>query len=170
LLFQSISQIERFRHVCCILGHVTVSLFLSPLVRREHHNVNMPRTPPRQFPVPSEIPLSKKVSSATPYTSMHYKRDPRMNDLVAEMKGKFAGPISPSEFLKTFLPFKRGELPRMPVRRKVAFQRVADKQSEPAMYGPMVRVSKFWSMRNYMDVRDHCAEASLSRLRPCGHA
>ena len=134
------------------------------------NDANMPRTPPRQFQVLSETPLSKKVSGATPYTSMHYKRDKRMNDLGAEMKGKFAGPISPSEFLKTFLPFNRGELPRMPKRRKVVFQRVANKTSEPAMYRPMVCLSKFMFLHICMDVLDHCAEAVLSWLRPRGHA
>src|SRR5262245_11631823 len=129
----------------------------------------MARSPPRQFPVLNETPLKKKVSGSTPYTSMHYKRDTRMNDLGAEMKGKFSGPISPSEFLKIFLPFKRDELPRMPVRRKVVFRRVANKTSESAMYDPMVCISKFLCLHIFTDVLDHCAEALLSRLRPRGH-
>jgi hypothetical protein len=61
-----------------------------------------------------------------------------MNNLGTEMNGKFAGPISPSEFIKTFLPFNRGELEPMPGRRKKVFQRVADQRVETAMYGPMV--------------------------------
>jgi hypothetical protein len=103
-------------------------------------HVDTPRTPPpsQHSAAPNETPLSKKVSGATPYTSLHYKRDTRMNDLGTEMKGKFAGPIPPSEFLKTFLPFKREELERMPGRRKKVFQRVAHQRVETAMYGPMV--------------------------------
>jgi hypothetical protein len=104
-------------------------------------HVGAPRTPPplaQDYAVLNETPLSKKVSGATPYTSMHYKRDTRMKDLGTEMKGKFAGPISPSEFVQTFLPFKRGELEPMPGRRKKVFQSVADQRVETAMYGPMV--------------------------------
>jgi hypothetical protein len=103
------------------------------------NRADTPRTPPQHFIPLNETPISKKISGATPYTSTHYKRDTRMNDLGTEMKGKFAGPIPPSEFLQTFLPFKRGELGRMPGRRKKAFQRVADQKTEVAMYGPMVR-------------------------------
>ena len=61
-----------------------------------------------------------------------------MNGLGSEMKGKFAGPVDPQEFLHFFLPFERGKLPRMPKRMKVPFQRVADQTAEPAMYDPMV--------------------------------
>jgi hypothetical protein len=100
-----------------------------------------PCTPPpsiQHSAVLNETPLSKKISGATPYTSMHYKRDMRMKDLGTEMTGKFAGPISPLEFMQTFLPFKRGELEPMPKRRKKVFQNVADQRVETAMYGPMV--------------------------------
>jgi hypothetical protein len=113
--------------------------------------VNAPRTP---SPVQghahlTETPLSKKVSGAMPYTSMHYKRDTRMNDLGAEMRGKFAGPISPSEFLKVFLPFRKGELARMPRRMKERFRRVATQNAETAMYTPMVCLP-IYAWRSYI--------------------
>lgn len=64
-----------------------------------------------------------------------------MKELGEEMKGKFAGPISPLAFLKTFLPFQKGELARMPRRQKQMFQRVANMKKESSMYKPMVCVS-----------------------------
>jgi hypothetical protein len=103
--------------------------------------VHTPPPPSKPSTTINETPLSKKVSGATPYTSMHFKRDARMKELGEEMKGKFAGPISPSVFLKTFLPFERGELSRMPQRQKKKFQRVADATKESSMYKPMVCVS-----------------------------
>lgn len=101
----------------------------------------LPSTPSKLVDMPPPIhgtPIDKKVSGATPYTSMHYKRDTRMRALGSEMKDKFAGPVDPQEFLHFFLPFERGKLPRMPKRMKVPFQRVADQTTEPAMYDPMV--------------------------------
>ena len=103
--------------------------------------VSKPRTPPplaQDAAILNEMPLSKKVSGTTPYMLMHYKRDTRMNVLGTEMKGKFAGPIPPLDFMQTFLPFGRGELKRMPGRRKKVFQSVAEQEAETAMYGPMV--------------------------------
>ncbi|KAF8798329.1 hypothetical protein BYT27DRAFT_7151134 [Phlegmacium glaucopus] len=89
-----------------------------------------------------------------------------MNDLGTEMKGKFAGPISPSEFLQTFLPFKRGELGRMPGRRKKAFQRVADQKTEAAMYGPMIVALKHYCPGfDLVDTHNH-QDMSASKTEP----
>jgi hypothetical protein len=132
--------------------------------------VDTPCTPPQRFIPLNETPISKKVSGATPYTSMHYKRDTRMNVLGTEMKGKLAGPILPLEFLRTFLPFRRGELERMPGRRKKAFQRVADQKVETAMYDPMVCPCVTLPIVHIcMSLPDCGAEALLSWLRSSGH-
>ena len=101
-------------------------------------HVDASQTPPQHFTPLYETPIRKKGSGATPYTSMHYKRDSRMNNLGSEMKGKFAGPICPGEFLQFFLPFKSRKLPQMPRRMKKPFQRVAEQKVETAMYGLMV--------------------------------
>lgn len=101
-------------------------------------HVDPPQTPPQHFTPLYETPISKKGSGATPYTSMHYKRDIRMNNLGSEMKGKFAGPICPKEFLQVFLPFEQSELQQMPKRMKKPFQRVAEQKVETAMYELMV--------------------------------
>jgi hypothetical protein len=124
--------------------------------KRKHVNAPRTPTPPQQSTALSETPLSKKVSGATPYTSMHYKRDTRIVELEAEMKAKIAGPISPFEFLHTFLPFGKGELERMPSRSKKVFQRVADQNTEPAMYGPMVCLY-------YFSYSAYLSESSRSR-------
>jgi hypothetical protein len=123
---------------------------------------NAPRTPSpvQRYAHLIETPLSKKVSGAMPYTSMHYKRDMRMNDLGAEMRGKFAGPISPSEFLNVFLPFPKGTLARMPRRMKGRFRRVATRNAETAMYTPMVCLP-IYACRTYL--------YDLSRLNPSRH-
>lgn len=101
-------------------------------------HVDSPQTPPQHSTPLHETPISKKVSGATPYTSLHYKRDTRMNHLGSEMKGKFAGPMCPKEFLQVFLPFKRGVLQKMPKRMKKSFRHVAEQGLETAMYEPMV--------------------------------
>ncbi|KAF8222204.1 hypothetical protein L208DRAFT_1371169 [Tricholoma matsutake] len=104
----------------------------------------------------NETPLSKKVSGAMPYTSMHYKRDTRMKELGEEMKGKFAGPISPLAFLKTFLPFQKGELARMPRRQKQMFQRVANMKKESSMYKPMIgALKRYCPGFNLVDTHSH---------------
>ena len=54
--------------------------------------------------------------------------------IMMEMVGKFAGPLSPSEFMQIFLPFEKGELKAMPRRKKAIFQSVADQKAETAMY------------------------------------
>ena len=101
-------------------------------------HVDASQTPPQHFTPLHETPISKKVSGATPYTSMHYERDTRMNNLGLEMKGKFAGPICPKQFLQVFLPFKPRELQQMPKRMKKPFRRVAEQKVETAMYELMV--------------------------------
>jgi hypothetical protein len=92
-----------------------------------------------------------------------------MNDLGSEMKGKFAGPIGPSEFLQVFLPFKAGKLPRLPRRMKTPFRRVAEQKAETAMYDLMVCSLSLPVV--YIDTSppDHSAEAFLSWLRSRGH-
>jgi hypothetical protein len=131
--------------------------------------VETPRTPPQNLPASHETPISKKISGATPYTSMHYKRDARMNDLGSEMKGKFAGPICPQEFLQVFLPFKAGRLQKLPRRMKEPFRRVAKQTAETAMYGPMVCSLALPLVYIHMSSPDHCTEALLSWLRSRGH-
>ncbi|KAF8816919.1 hypothetical protein BYT27DRAFT_7247809 [Phlegmacium glaucopus] len=88
-------------------GRVCQYLIIPPKRRRQastsSKRADTPRTRSQRFIPPNEAPISKKISDATPYTSMHYRRDTRMNDLGTDMKGKFAGPISPLEFLQTFL-------------------------------------------------------------------
>jgi len=131
--------------------------------------VDAPQTPPQHFTPLHETPINKKVSGATPYTSLHYKRDTRMNDLGSEMKGKFAGPICPKQFLQFFLPLKHGELQKMPKRMKKPFRRVAEQTVETAMYGPMVCPLSLPVMYIHMSAPDRCAEALLSWLRSRGH-
>ena len=75
--------------------------------------VGKPRTPlplAQHSAVLNDTPLGKKVSGATPYTSMHYKRNTRMNDLGTEMKGKFVGPISLRSSCRHFCRSKDGNL------------------------------------------------------------
>lgn len=102
--------------------------------------VDPPHTPTQHAPQlpPHESPITKKVAGAVPYTSMHYKRDTRMNDLGLEMMGKFAGPLNPKDFLQLFLPLKSKVLKQLPRRMKAQFRRVAEQTVETAMYGPMV--------------------------------
>lgn len=131
--------------------------------------VDAPQTPPQRYTSLHETPISKKVSGATPYTSLHYKRDTRMNNLGSEMKGKFAGPICPKEFLHVFLPFKRRELPQMPKRMKKPFRSVAEQKMETTMYGPMVCPLSLSVMYIHMSPPDLCVGALLSWLRSRGH-
>ena len=52
----------------------TVSVKVHIKRQIKQHLVNMPRTPPPQFPVLSETPLGKKVSRATPHVDALQKR------------------------------------------------------------------------------------------------
>lgn len=160
-----------------IISHMTLLMFKrdghAPQATRQastsSRRVDAPRTSPHHFPPLHETPISKKVSGATPYTSMHYKRDTRMNNLGSEMKGKVAGPICPREFLQVFLPFKAGGLQQPPRRMKQPFRRVAEQTVETAMYGPMVCLLVLLVVYIYISSPDHSAEALLSWLRSRGH-
>ena len=91
--------------------------------------------------VVSEIPLSKKVSGATPYTSMHYKR----------WRGNLQDLFS-SEFV-FFLTFVKGQLERMPRRSKKVFGSVADQKAETVMYEPMVCPLHLYAVHLYESSR-----------------
>jgi len=92
-----------------------------------------------------------------------------MNDLGLEMKGKFAGPICPEEFLQVFLPFKQGDLQQMPRRMKKPFRCVAEQKVETAMYDPMVCPLSLSVMYIHVSPSDRCAETLLSWFRSRGH-
>jgi hypothetical protein len=83
-------------------------------------------------------PISKKASTADPYTSLHHERDFRMRRMGSEMYGKFVGPMPVTEFLDAFLPYPDVNKMSWTAATKAKFSEVARAKTEVDMYIPLV--------------------------------
>ncbi|KAK0186650.1 hypothetical protein F5146DRAFT_1227254 [Armillaria mellea] len=74
------------------------------------------------------------ASATTPFTSLHFMRDATMSAMADEIHNKCSS-MDVEEFLGKFLP---SGPPDIPDRNVAAFQKIAKKTTETAMYGPLI--------------------------------